>query len=165
MFDRLSARHAATDLPRGGSARYDGGFVADIRQADVTPSGRISGGMTLGLDFAGQSVTLPIEGRLHDIEGSFLGAPVRIDDLPLVPGQGRLVLTRDGAQRRGRIEAGFGAELPLAGENRRLDIGIESPLRGAGGRAMAGPVSGTILTAPFTDQPHVLTGRFHATTD
>ncbi|PSK82976.1 hypothetical protein CLV79_11194 [Limimaricola soesokkakensis] len=160
-FGRLSALPPATDLPQSGSARYDGGFVADIRQGDVTPSGRIEGGVTIELDFAEVPATLPIRGELHDITGSFLGEDLRIDALEMVPGGGRMVLDRQG----GAVAAGFGAELSLAGEARRLDIGLESPLRGARGRALAGPVSGTILTAPFTDQPHVLTGQFHATTD
>ena len=164
-FGRLLDRPAAFDLPRGGSARYEGGFAADIREADITPSGRIEGGLTLDLDFANANTVLPVEGRLHDISGAFLGEAVAIDGLPLVPGQGRLALTRDGARCSGEVAAGFGAELPLAGESRRLDITIESPLRGRGGRVLAGEVSGTILTAPYTDQPHVLTGQFHATTE
>ncbi len=164
-FGALSALAPATDLPMRGGARYAGGFVADIRHADVTPSGRIEGELTLDLDFADRSVTLPIEGRLERISGEFLGQAVAIDTLPLVPGAGQLALTREGAAMRGEVTAGFGDDLALAGERRRLDIDIESPLRGPGGRALAGPVSGTILTAPFTDQPHVLTGQFHATSD
>ncbi len=164
-FGTLSALPASTDLPDRGSARYEGGFVADIRQADVTPTGRIEGGLTLDLDFAAGTTVLPVEGQLHGISGAFLNQTVAIDTLPLVPGNARLVLTQDGNRRTGTVAAGFGAELPLAGERRRLDIALDSPLRGRGGRAMAGPVTGTILTAPFTDQPHVLTGQFHATTD
>jgi hypothetical protein len=164
-FGVLTARPASSSVPQSGSASYEGDFVADIRQADVTPTGRIEGGLTLGLDFAPGGTTQPVEGRLHDITGEFLGAAVAIDALPLVPGNGRLVLMQDGGRRGGAVEAGFGAELPLAGETRRLDIAIDSPLRGAGGRALAGPVTGTILTAPFTDQPHVLAGQFHATAE
>ena len=164
-FGTLSALPAASDLPTSGHASYEGGFRADIRQADVTPSGALEGGLSLDLDFARGSTTLPIEGRLHGITGRFLGETVAIDELPLVPGGGQLELTRQGGGQAGHLQAGFGADLPLAGERRRLDIGLESPLRGEAGRALAGSVSGTILTAPFTDQPHVLTGQFHATAD
>ncbi|PYE85645.1 hypothetical protein [Pseudoroseicyclus aestuarii] len=165
-YSDILSRPITTDLPISGSAGYSGGIVTDFAQGGAAPAGRMTADLDIEVQFS-PAEELPVEARLSRIGGSFEGQPL---DLPDMQAESRFSYVAVdeaplGGRRGGRLITSFSnPEAQMGGQTRRLDLQLRGDFRGPGGAAVAGEVTGTVLTPPFTPglaaEPHVATGRF-----